>query len=334
MLDGLNDLLIRIVAGLVWPVHAFVNEGQSRYFWLYCFTGVVLGFYAHARLNSRRGFAETLFDREVWTSRSAWNDYWVLVLGAVLRFTLLSWAFFNWQPIAAFVAETLGWLGVAGTVTGPAAVAAGIALTVSLFLVDDFLKFYAHLLMHRIPELWEFHKVHHSAEHLNFATAERLHPLEVVFTSLIGVLGIGVVNGVFIALCGQHLTPLTVCGANALLFATNIAGGVLRHSPCWVSFGPAVERWLISPAMHQIHHSEDARHFDKNMGAALSVWDRMFGTLYIPKGADEIRTYGIGAETAEFRSLRAIFLRPFAASWQLLTDRVGRRVAKPMQPAE
>lgn len=336
MLEWLQTFLQRALIAPLWPLHEFLSDGHSRYFWLYCVTGILLGAYVHFRRKSDKTYGELMLDADVWASRSAWNDYIVLILGSVIRLTVLSWAFINWKPIAAFVVKTLAWLGVSGTVTDGQAIAAGVALTVALFLVDDFLKFYAHFLMHKIPEFWEFHKVHHSAEHLNFATAERLHPMEVVFTSFTVAIGLGLVNGLFIAFFGDKLTPVTVFGANVLLFATNIVGGVMRHSPMWISFGPRIERWLISPAMHQIHHSGETRHFDKNMGAALSCWDRWFGTIYIPQGGPEIKEYGIGEETRDFRSLKVIYLRPFTESWRLLKARIARALtpAGKVEPAE
>lgn len=316
----------------LWPLHELINDGSSRYFWVYCITGIAIVAYVHQMRHAERRWQDILFDRETWSGRSALNDYFILVMGSVLRLTVLSWAFVNAAPITAWVVSVLTSLGVTGTVTDTTAVGLGLLLTVALFLVDDFLRWWIHFLMHRVPELWEYHKVHHSAEVLNFATAERLHPFEVILTSLTMTVGMAVVNGIFIAVAGRHLTPVTVFGANIFLFAFNIFGGVLRHSPYWVSFGPKVERWVISPAMHQIHHSEDVKHFDKNMGGSLSVWDRMFGTIYIPTEQEKIH-FGIGEETREFRSLRGLYVRPIVMSVEVLGRRLkalgGTRADKP-----
>jgi sterol desaturase/sphingolipid hydroxylase (fatty acid hydroxylase superfamily) len=170
---------------------------------------------------------------------------------------------------------------------------------------------------------------------LNFATAERIHPFEVVLTSLLIGLTFGVVNGLFIGLFGDTLTPITVFGANVFLVVFNIFGGVLRHSPTWISFGPKIERWVISPAMHQIHHSSDPRHYDRNMGGSLSVWDRWFGTIHIPNGR-EIESFGIGEETKDFRSLGVLYFRPFVKSAELLGARLARfkEQRKSRRPAE
>ncbi len=322
MLDWFNHQITYAVIGALLPVYDFLTNGGSRFFWLYCFTGLVLAAYAYHKHKEVKSFEATLLDPEVWLSTSAINDYIIFVLTPVLRLTVLSWATINWRAVSSFVSSSLETVGVSGGVTDGSAVGLGIVLTIALFLTDDFLRWYVHYTFHRIPELWEFHKVHHSAEVLNFATAERHHPVEVLITAAILTVGYGIVNGIFIGLFGDKLTVTTVAGANIFLFAFNIAGGVLRHSPFWVSFGPRIERWIISPAMHQIHHSNKPEHFDRNMGGALAVWDRMAGTLHVPRGR-EIEGFGIGEETPDFRSLEVIFFRPFTKAAALLRKRFG-----------
>lgn len=323
MLDWLTEMIKNAATGTLWPLYEFFVDGSSRYFWLYCATGIAMAMYVTDRGKRLHPGEKQIFAHDVWVSPSAKADYFVLVMGSVLRLTILSWAFINWKPIAAFVVACLEWLGVSGTVNDTTAVGLGVVMTITLFVVDDFMRWWLHYLMHKIPELWEFHKVHHSAEELNFTTAERLHPLEVIFTSLGGALTFGVVNGLFIGFFGDKLTIQTVFGANIFLVVFNIFGGVLRHSPVWVSFGPAIERWVISPAMHQIHHSQDPRHYDKNMGGSLAVWDRIFGTIHIPQGR-EVEGFGIGEETKDFRSLGVLYFRPFMKSAELLLARVQR----------
>ena len=315
-MDGgapMTDLWTRIAISPLWVVHEFLHDGKSRFFWLYVVTGLVLSWLVGRLVMKRGGAWRDIFRRENWVSASAINDYLLVFLRPLLALTVLSWAAVNGEWIANTVAGGLRSVGVAGTVNDAGAVALAGLLTVALFVVDDFLKWLAHTAFHRIPALWEFHKVHHSAEHLNFLTSERFHPVEAVMTSALVVVGIGTVNGVFIALAGGKLTPSTVAGANVLLFAVNIFGGVLRHSPFWLSFGPRVERWIISPAQHQIHHSENPRHFDKNMGVSLAVWDRMAGSLCLAE-KESVTSYGIGEETRDFRSFSTLLLRPFLAS--------------------
>jgi len=327
MFEWVQHQLTLLIASPLYPVWKLFNDGGTRYFWVYIVTGLVLTGLIYWRDKTAAPTARMLFDRQTWLSQSSKNDYFVVIISAMLRLTILSWAFLNHKVIATSVTSFLVWLGVEGHVNDGYAVALGLMLTVTLFIVDDFIRFFGHWLMHRIPELWEFHKVHHSAEHLNFATAERIHPAETIITTFLGALSIGTVNGVFIAFFGDSLTVETVFGANIFLVAFNVFGGVLRHSPVWLSFGPTLERYFISPAMHQIHHSEKVEHFDKNMGGALAVWDRLFGTHYIPKGR-EVESFGIGEETRDFRSLGVIYLRPFARSHDMIKGRIARLIGE------
>lgn len=331
MLQSIIDLAHRAVLATLWPFHEFLKDGKSRYFWLYIVTGMAIAAYLHWRAHKDQPFLKSIANRELWLSQSAINDYLLLVARPVLMLTVLTWTIVNGNAIAGHVATFLNAVGVHGTLNDGSAIGIGLLLTLTLFLVDDFLRFYLHLLFHRVPMLWEFHKVHHSAEVLNFATAERIHPVEVIAANAIIAVAAGTVNGVFIAFFGDTLTVQTVAGANMFLFTFNIFGGVLRHSPYWVSFGPTIEKWVISPAMHQIHHSEEQRHFDKNMGGSLAVWDRMFGTLYTTGKEREAITYGLGEETKEWRSFTALMFRPFTQGYAIAMAWAGKREAAKIQ---
>ena len=70
---------------------------------------------------------------------------------------------------------------------------------------------------------------------------------------------------------------LTLLGANIFSFLFNVAGANLRHSHIWISYGRLVERVLVSPAQHQLHHSIDPRDGNANFGAVLAVWDWLGG---------------------------------------------------------
>jgi sterol desaturase/sphingolipid hydroxylase (fatty acid hydroxylase superfamily) len=336
MLSWINETCSRLAVSAMMPVYDFFTDPSSRYYWLYCVSGIVIAAVVYAKHHELKKFRAELTNAETWASRSAINDYIIVVITPMMRLTILSWATINWQTVKTFVVSSLTALGVSGTVNDSTAVILGIALTITLFVVDDFLRWVMHYIFHRVPELWEFHKVHHSAEVLNFATAERHHPVEVLISAAVLTTALGVVNGLFIAFFGDKVTVSTIAGANVFLVAFNLVGGALRHSPFWITFGPNVEKWIISPAMHQIHHSDKPEHYDRNMGGSLAVWDRLFGTLHIPRGR-EIEGFGIGEETRDFRSMEVIMVRPFQAAARLLRQRVikpGANQAPAHVPAE
>jgi hypothetical protein len=80
----------------------------------------------------------------------------------------------------------------------------------------------------------------------------------------------------------------------------------------WIAFTGPAGRILHSPAHHQLHHSVDPAHHDKNFGFALSVWDWAFGTLVVPSKAREPIAIGVGEDAKLYRSVVANLVTPFA----------------------
>jgi len=163
--------------------------------------------------------------------------------------------------------------------------------------------------------LWCFHQVHHSAEVLTPVTVYRTHPVEAVIFALRSVLVQALVIAGFIFFFGNRAELLAILGANAFLFIFNVAGSNLRHSHVWISYGSAIERWLISPAQHQIHHSVENRHYDRNFGAVLAVWDRMGGSLCLAK-ANRPSGFGLGTTQNQPHTLKALYLQPFVLAFR------------------
>ena len=149
--------------------------------------------------------------------------------------------------------------------------------SVTLFVCWDLSRYLLHRLMHAVPALWALHQVHHSAEVLTPMTFYRTHPIESLLYQLRGVLVAGALTGVFFWLFQTNAQPWQLLGVSTFGFVFNLLGGNLRHSHVWLSYGP-LERWLISPAQHQLHHADGCQ---RNYGAWLAVWDRVGGTLTV-----------------------------------------------------
>ena len=146
------------------------------------------------------------------------------------------------------------------------------------FIVDDLSRFLLHMGLHKIPLLWRFHKVHHSAAILTPLTLHRSHPLEMTFYYLRSMGVFALVTGSFVYLFGSQVAALEILGVHAFGFVFNALLANLRHSHIWLSFGK-FERWFISPAQHQIHHSSAVEDKDKNFGTCLAIWDRLAGSI-------------------------------------------------------
>ena len=290
----------------------------SRTFWPFLIAAMAIAICAKAiQVSISLRPDQRLFSSFTWFSRSAVNDYGLVTFNALIITLLLSPIFPNGDANVSLLVHALGaWFAPMATQT---LWWAPILLAACLFVVDDFIRFVVHYCEHKVPLLWELHKVHHSATALNFLTAERHHPLSIVVFQFAISFGFLVVNTAFILLLGDKISPAALLGGNVFWIASNLIGGVLRHSPVWVSFGPRIEKWLISPAQHQIHHSDDERHFDRNFGGGLAIWDRMFGTLYVTSSEREDIQYGLGAETHHYGSLLALYKLPLIKIWDTLT---------------
>lgn len=133
-------------------------------------------------------------------------------------------------------------------------------------LIRTFATYLLHVLTHKIPFLWRFHRVHHSDTHLDVSTTIRTHPVEFVFLFLLMV-PVAVAFGLDpIALAGLQVFELSV----ALFNHANI-----RLPERW----DRILRWLIvTPNMHSLHHSSYQPETDSNYGGAISIWDWIFGT--------------------------------------------------------
>ena len=180
-----------------------------------------------------------------------------------------------------------------GRVTPPewSALSVAILYSATLFIVWDLSRFLVHWMMHRIPFLWSIHQVHHSAEVLTPMTFHRIHPVESWVYDLRGALATGLVAGGFYYVFRESISHFTLLGVPALAFILNICTGNIRHSHLWIRFPKSVEKWFLSPAQHQIHHSADPQHHGSNYGTWLAIWDRMLGSW---KHADKQPThYGI-----------------------------------------
>jgi sterol desaturase/sphingolipid hydroxylase (fatty acid hydroxylase superfamily) len=179
----------------------------------------------------------------------------------------------------------------------PGAAVLAIAALVA-FACGDFMLYWTHRLMHRVPLLWRMHRLHHAPEVLTPITAFRFWPQEHLIHFAGNVFGQGFGLGLCIAVAGAQVSALTILGVNAVALAWGMAFAHLRHSHIPLGFPRGLSRLLLSPHMHQAHHSTDPAHHDRNFATALSLWDWLFGTLYIPARGERFR-FGLHAEPRE-----------------------------------
>ena len=174
--------------------------------------------------HARRG----LFGRHLWMSRSAHGDYKLLLANhAVLL--LIAPFFISRMAVATALFFFLTEYLPAGTaiLASASPLAVAIAYTAFLFVLDDFSRFATHFALHRIPVLWAFHKVHHSAETLNPLTVYRTHPVEAIVFSFRAIAVQSVSISLFVFLFGSSVDLVSVYGVNVILFLFNATGSNL-----------------------------------------------------------------------------------------------------------
>lgn len=143
-------------------------------------------------------------------------------------------------------------------------------------LIMDYTNYIWHRLNHCIPFLWRFHLVHHTDVDLDVSTAFRFH-----FGELIGSVFF---RGGFAFLSGA--TPLTV-----LLYEILFEAETQFHHSNWklpYKFENHLNRIIVTPRMHGIHHSNVKPETDSNYSVIFSVWDRIHNTLDLNKKQNEI----------------------------------------------
>ena len=261
----------------------------------------------------RKNFRNSLnfiFSKKIWFSKSSKADFFVFLINRVISITIspvlitqmvIASAIFYWL-------HGITWLS-SGSFQNVPDYLVVFLFTLFIFLLDDFSKYWVHRWMHKWPILWALHKVHHSAEVLTPITVYRTHPLEGIVFTLRGTFTQGVSISTFIFFFGSSVDLYTVLGANILLFLFNTAGSNLRHSHIGIRYWGWLEYILISPAQHQLHHSIDVKHHDKNFGAALAIWDYVFGSLHHSVEIDDLKL-GVDNQERDFNKLSTLYFSP------------------------
>jgi len=149
----------------------------------------------------------------------------------------------------------------------------------------------------------------------------RVHPVDTMVFNNILALVMGVAGGVAHFLLGQGAAPLTIANSNVIVLAFFFLIGHLQHTHFWIAFTGVWGRIILSPAHHQIHHSTDPRHFNKNLGSFLAVWDWMFGTLHMPSKTRLKLDFGVEPKREDAHTVAGGLVSPILRAAAQLTRR-------------
>jgi len=186
-------------------------------------------------------------------------------------------------------------------------------------LLHDLWFYWVHRIEHKVPLFWMFHRIHHSDERMNTTTYTRDHFLQN-----------GLLRAFFPTFTLGLLVDLDLTQAGRAAFYSTLFLVVLSmfyHSAIRVRL-PWLDRILVTPQVHRIHHSTNPQHFNRNFADALPIFDILFGTYHRP-GKDEFAATGLGPEFPAPRSVWAAQLGPIQAAAKMLVPRRESALRKP-----
>lgn len=206
------------------------------------------------------------------------KDFWLDFFYMFFNFFFFSLIIYNAASnvIVDLFNDFLALFGITNVIAVNIETLSRITQLLTLFIIRDFVQWWIHRLLHRVPFLWEFHKVHHSVKEMGFAAHLRFHWMEtVVYRTLeylpLAMIGFGI-DDFFIV----HLFTLAV--------------GHFNHSNFRINLGP-LKYIFNNPQMHIWHHAKswpDGKRYGINFGLTLSLWDYLFKTASIPKSGRDI----------------------------------------------
>ncbi len=245
-------------------------RGYARYLWqeithpswhnyLYWLIGISLFFFLLE-------YARPWHRKQKLIRRDFWLDVFYMFFNFFL-FSLIGFAAVSNVAVTAFN-DLLGYFGLENTVAIHLETWPRWAQMVFLFVYIDFISWWIHRLLHRVPFLWEFHKVHHSVREMGFAAHLRYHWMENIVYKAIKYIPVAMIGFSLEDYFLMHIIALGI--------------GHFNHANTDIDIGP-LKYVFNNPKMHIWHHAKELpRPYGVNFGISLSVWDYLFGTDYIP----------------------------------------------------
>lgn len=183
----------------------------------------------------------------------------------------------------------------------------GIYNVVATVILFDFLDGIKHLMFHRVPIMWRFHRVHHTDTHLDIFTSLRYHPGEFAFSAIIKAIWI------------------VVWGPSALAFLTfevilNVASQFHHSNITFPDFlEKALNKIIVTPRYHAMHHTITRERGDQNFTTVFSLWDRVFKT-YTDPFSQPIDLERLGVLQNDHLNLRAVLQSPIKSDSQQILN--------------
>jgi sterol desaturase/sphingolipid hydroxylase (fatty acid hydroxylase superfamily) len=166
---------------------------------------------------------------------------------------------------------------------------------IAIMFLTDLVQYWVHRLFHRIPALWRFHAVHHSAQAMDWIAGARMHFFEIL------------------ALRSTTVIPMIVLGfsqgaVNAYILVVYLYATFVHSNLGW-KFG-FLEKLLVTPRFHHWHHGIEKEAIDVNFAVHFPLFDKIFGTHHMPENGRWPSGYGIGGHPVP-KGYWQQFLHPF-----------------------
>lgn len=143
------------------------------------------------------------------------------------------------------------------------------AQVAAYLVLSDIMLYWTHRIFHG-PRLWRYHAIHHSSEHLDWMSAYRFHPINILFHS--------VIVDTILLLAGIPPTVLVF-----LVPFQMFMSGLVHADVDW-DFGPIGKYVIASPVFHRWHHTGVDEGGEMNYAPTFPIIDVIFGTFYMPEG--------------------------------------------------
>ena len=310
---------------------------RNRIYWLYLISSVIAAFCVYCALKKKHdhaterdaaaasgSFLQFLFPKSVWSHPSAWLDlryaffHKIVMHSLILGLTAFATAIgYRWASGGQSLKQVLEQSNQLKTQDW---FVASAFMFVSMFILD-FIAWFMHYLQHKVPVLWQFHKVHHSSEVMHPISNYREHPVDNLAYGVTTGLGYGLIYALAVRFLGFIPTVPTLLGIPLLMFFFNLVAYNLRHSHVWLRW-PGI--WSIvfpSPAHHHVHHSRHPDHIDKNFAFMFPLWDVFFGTYHMPKDNRDVEFGVTEGDDRDLDSVFRLYWVPFRDAFRVLRGR-------------
>lgn len=194
--------------------------------------------------------------------RAEWREDLFYYLVSSLLVQVLT--FISMAPAIALLAHT-HWTSLRAAVGAQPVV----LQVIEIMFLTDLVQYWVHRLFHRVPMLWKFHAVHHSAKTLDWMAGARMHFLEII------------------VLRGTTVIPMYIFGFGAVALHVYILLVYIHSSLVHANIGwnfDHIGRFLVTPRFHHWHHGIDKEAIDVNFAVHFPLFDRLFGTYHLPAG--------------------------------------------------